>query len=197
MPTNTAAFLDEESSSLHYFEEYFEENIDQMAVDKMKQDMFVKVPIAASTKAAKGLDLIVATFYTKREYFEKKNTSKDNGNDLSIMSSSLDALGWKKVFVDMRRELPFAVSIPVISIMKNSFICPIQKLKFTKQVVESRDLAKVASGNPSKATVISLPLGHNAICAMSRGTVTLAMNSGGIPVVDSLASQLIKDISSW
>lgn len=140
---------------------------------------------------AKELGLVIASFHTMPS---KVQTDK-NMKDLTMMSSSLDALGWKKIFVDMRREIPFALSLPIGS-NSNPSNCPIQKLKTANKVVESRELAKVVSGNPSKA-LISLPLGHNAICAMSRGAVTLAMNSGGIPVVDSLAIQLTNDVSSW
>lgn len=203
VPTQTAAFLDEDSHSLHYFDEYFDENIDEMIVDDIKQEIGATAASEGSNKTnrsfkpslAEELGLVIATFHTKQGSFKDTATGVSSMKDLTVMSSSLDGLGWTKVFVDIRREIPLALSIPIGS--NNEHInCPIQKLKSSKKVVESRDLAKAVSGNPTK-TLISLPLGHNAICAMSRGAVTLAMNSGGMPVVDSLATKLTNDISSW
>lgn len=191
VPTLTAAFLDEESHSLHYFDEYFEETTDEKIADEVKHSIDATATNNNSCPAVE-LGLVIASFHTRQGDIQPDGSVKD----LTIMSSSLDALGWKKVFVDMRREIPFAISLPIGSNSKPSSNCPIQKLKSANKVVESRELAKVLSGNPSKA-MISLPLGHNAICAMSRGAVTLAMNGGGIPVVDSLATQLTNDVSSW
>ena len=162
---------------MHYFDEYFEEETTQ-------KDEISNTNISCP---AKDLGLVIATFHTQRESFEKD----ENMKELTIMASSLDALGWKKVFVDIRKEMPGAVSLPI-----GTNNCPIQKLKSANKVVESRELAKVVSSNPSRA-LVSLPLGHNAIVAMSRGPVTLAMNSGGMPVVESLAMHLTNDIASW
>jgi hypothetical protein len=198
VPTQTAAFLDEDSRSLHYVDEYFEEDIKRVDVDEINQDIDAANTIEESAKKkcpAKELGLVIATFHTKRGSFEHATNVDCATKDLTIMSSTLDALGWKKVFVDIRKEMPLAVSIPIGSNAEPARNCPIQKLKSAK-VVESRDLAKAVSGNPSRA-LISLPLGHNAIVAMSRGAVTLAMNGGGTPVVDSLAMHLTEDISSW
>lgn len=194
VPTQTAAFLDEDSHSLHYFDEYFEQ-------ENMKIDIGSTTTGNVSVKKilpcpAKEQGLVVAVFHTKQESREIAIKTCTNIKDLTVMSSSLDSLGWKKVFVDIRREIPLAVSLPVGSNIDPIHNCPIQKLKTANKVVESRDLAKAVSGNPSKA-MISLPLGHNAIVAMSRGAVTLAMNGGGMPVVDSLATHLTDDISSW
>lgn len=170
-----------------------------MDVDEVKQDTDAATTREGSTKKkcpAKELGLVIATFHTKRVSFDHATNVDSAMKDLTMMSASLDSLGWKKVFVDIRKEIPMAVSIPIGSNTEPGLNCPIQKLKSANKVVESRELAKALSGNPTKA-LISLPLGHNAIVAMSRGAVTLAMNGGGVPVVDSLAMHLTDDISTW
>ena len=195
VPTQTAAFLDEDSHSLHYFDEYFKQDNMKIDIDPTTDSNDCVKKILPCPAKEQGL--VVAVFHTKRDSQENAIKTCTNIKDLTVMSSSLDSLGWKKVFVDIRREIPLAVSLPVGSNIDPIHNCPIQKLKKTaNKVVESRDLAKAVSGNPSKA-MISLPLGHNAIVAMSRGAVTLAMNGGGMPVVDSLATHLTDDISSW
>ena len=115
-------------------------------------------------------------------------------NELAEMSSSLDSLGWKKVFIDIRKEIPLGVFLPTLSNSERNLDCPIRKLK-SSRAVESRDLARAISNSTSHR--ISLPLGHNAICAFSRGTVSKIINSGGRPVMDSLAIDLTKEISLW
>lgn len=200
VPTQTAAFLDEDSHSLHYFDEYHEEDISQMDVDGITKNIDATTTSTGSSKKsihchAKKQGLVIATFHTKRIYVDDAKKLDESIKELTLMSSTLDSLGWEKVFVDIRKEIPLAVSIPIGSNSDPVVNCPVQKLRSAK-VVESRELAKAVSRNPSKA-MISLPLGHNAIVAMSRGAVTLAMNGGGMPVVDSLALHLADDISSW
>ncbi|KAL7486772.1 hypothetical protein ACHAW6_012375 [Cyclotella cf. meneghiniana] len=203
VPTTTAAFLDKDSDSLHYFDNSFDDKSIEIA-EQIRKDMDTATSNEASAIESQNSDLscpaselglVVATCHTRRVSLDeliKRSTAK---NDLTVMSSSLDSLGWKKVFIDMRREIPLGVSIPISSDSELSQSCPVRKLKSANQV-ESRHLANALSRNPTKST-ITLPLGHNAICAMSRGAVTSALNGGGKPVVDSLAMQLTNDISSW
>ncbi len=134
-------------------------------------------------------------------YFLVTITKNDyKNNDLAIMSSSLDALGWKKIFIDMRKEIPIGATLPTsLAIIKTKSepeeTCPVRKLK-PNRVVGSRTLADAISQS-NKMDRITLPLGHNAICAFSRGAVSTKMNSGGRSVMDSLAIDLANEISSW
>ena len=90
----------------------------------------------------------------------------------------------------MRKEI---VSLP--SIFKSDDN-PIGQLKSSSNAaVKSCDLMKAISTTSSYR--LNLPLGHNAICAFERGTVSTAVNSGGRPVMDSLASDLANEISMW
>ncbi|KAL3796276.1 hypothetical protein HJC23_008596 [Cyclotella cryptica] len=199
VPTTTAAFLDKESDSLHFFENSFDvQTIDQIknneATTTSNEAPAIDNPNSDESCPASELGLVVATCHTRRVSMDEPLKSNTLANELTVMSSSLDSLGWKKIFIDMRREIPLGISIPIGS--EPSQACPVQRLKSASQVVESRDLANALSRNPTRST-ITLPLGHNAICAMSRGTVTSALNGGGKPVMDSLAIQLTNDISSW
>ena len=107
------------------------------------------------------------------------------------MSSSLDSLRWKKVFIDVRKEIPAAVSLPTFK--SDGTKCPVRQLKSSNQVVRSYDLDRAISALSSHR--LGLPLGHNVLCAFSRGTVRTAINSGGRPVMDSLAIDLSNSIS--
>ena len=132
--------------------------------------------------------LIAATLYTKQNFRGKANVD----DDLTAMSSSLDSLGWRKILIDIRMETP-AISLPMFESWGSR--CPISQLKSLSSEVTSSDLAEAIS--TSSSCRIGLPLGHNAICAFSRGAVSTALNSGGRPVMDSLALDLTDDISQW
>jgi hypothetical protein len=197
VPGTTAAFLDKDSESLHYFNEYVEELGDQVLVDSIRKG----IDKAETGCPASERGLVVATFHTPRvSVGELKQPSSKRANDLSVMATSLDSLGWKKVFIDIRKEIPLGVSLPALPIRSASeptLSCPIQQLKTTSRVVESRHLASAIASNPSKSTILSLPVGHNTICAYSRGPVSTAMNTGGRFVMDSLAIELTNEISLW
>jgi hypothetical protein len=64
-----------------------------------------------------------------------------------------------------------------------------------KAIIASRD-AKAAFASPRDGS-IHLPVGHNMICAFSRGRVSSHLNRGGRPVMDSLAREMVDDMLSW
>jgi hypothetical protein len=167
VPGSTAAFLNGESDYPHIFED--QRNADGCPASK------------------KGL--IAATLCTVPQRLNTQ-TSSNVDDDLTAMSSSLDSLGWRKIFVDTRRET-LALSLPVF--MSKGRECPIGQLKALSSNVRSSDLEKAIS--TSSIYGVSLPLGHNVICAFSRGAVSTALNRSGRPVMDSLALYLTNEIS--
>lgn len=93
VPVHTAAFLHDESDYPHHFVE-----------NRMQQ-----------TIVEEYADLCIATLHTPPQH---DNHSDDNfvvakdHDELAVMSRSLDALGWRKVFVDPRKIVP-KVSNPI------------------------------------------------------------------------------------
>ena len=185
VPGSTAAFLDGNSDSLHYFDaEDFESGREQEAQSKRQTTDRV---CPASEKG-----LFVATCYTRRVSMNSPLESATN--ELEVMSKTLDSLGWTKTFVDIRSEIPVSTKLP--SMFSSSIHdCPIRKLSSNCQPVSSKDLCTAISS--ARGNRISLPLGHNAICAFERGGFSTAFNKRGRPVMDSLAMNLVEDISMW
>ena len=205
VPAATAAFLHEESSHAHFWD--------------------------ASSGDSEWDKSIVAILHTQPSYSSslskdcKDDLFGDCDDELHAMSKSLDSLGWKKVIVDLRSEIP-AVGIPNL-IRKNSLVMkvkqqngnyqddgitdegfeenlvPVQngtlsdseelrKSLRRKGSIASRD-AKEAFGSPRDGS-LHLPVGHNMICAFSRGRVSSHMNRGGRPVMNALAKELVDEI---
>jgi len=95
VPTGTAAILHPKSSSMHRF-----------ADDDDDDQLFYREN-----------QMIIATLHTISNNDEQMvQQSIDEGEDEELveMTKKLDALGWKKVFVDMRGEIPIGIPLPTI-----------------------------------------------------------------------------------
>jgi hypothetical protein len=110
------------------------------------------------------------------------------------MSQSLDALGWKKVFIDVRETIPIRLPLPNLTKLSSRNIfgksVNASNMFFQKQpgqtgVFESGELAQALS-LPDK--VMAFPVGHNMMVAFSRTPLSSYFNRGGRPVVDQLVS---------
>jgi len=203
VPAATAAFLHEESSYTHFW------------------DM--------SSGDSEWDKSIVAILHTQPSYSSslsrdcRDDRFGDCDDELHAMSKSLDSLGWKKVIVDLRSEIP-AVGIPSV-IRKSSLVMKAtskqkngnydgitdefgeEKYSQNGTLADSEGFraslrlkgsiasrdAKEAFGSPRDGS-LHLPVGHNMICAFSRSRVSSHMNRGGRPVMDALAKELVDDI---
>ena len=189
VPTNTAAFLSVNSTYPH------------MPIAKSKED-------CANDESGKK-SMIVATFHTPsedelnsminkemKEDREEEQYVERHVDELHEMSESLDKLGWKKVFVDLRDELP-SIKVPRIQIpfvSKENETVDFESLKNSGRSVSSMDISAVVGQKDNR---VSVPLGHNMIVAFSRSPLSTYMNRGGRSIVDNLAQDLARDIFSW
>ena len=201
VPAETAAFLSDQSTYPHHF------SIEEMEKDDDSCDRLV----------VSETGLVVATLHTPPNE-AGACLNEEHEDELVQMSTRLDALGWKKVFVDIRKEVP-RIAIPRrlskglrtsllgskstgdLSFPNNSSEEDVREsihdLK-QKKVVESREVAKSVKEDPADPYHrLHLPVGHNMIVAFSRTRISTFMNKGGRPVVDALAKELVEDIFAW
>lgn len=198
VPTETAAFLHPESTHSHCF---------------VENDLGC---YGGGTEGAKH-ELIVALFHTHRTktspYVDENNNEKEydiNNADLLTMSLSLDSLGWKKVFVDLRRNLPTLSFPKVLSSLLNrtaNSVTTAGNVTVANSldtvltrgrngfVVESKALAS-AFNHPvtSGPFQIYFPNAHNMICAWSRNRRGAHVYQEGRPVMDAMAEDVVKDM---
>jgi hypothetical protein len=201
VPAETAAFLSDQSTYPHHFSMEEQDNGDD------------------STVVVDESGLVIATLHTPPGQ-ASSCLNEEHEDELVQMSTALDALGWTKIFIDIRKEVP-RIAIPrrlsegfrkgtsmlskssgdLLSSPSNNseedVTASIKELK-QKKVVESRDVAKsVKLDADDQYHRLHLPVGHNMIVAFSRGRLSTFMNKGGRPVVDALAKELVEDIFSW
>lgn len=218
VPTATAAFLSENSSYPHHFVDESMEIVSpsEAEFDNRKRRLSKEQSDDLIEPAQKRL--FVATLHTHRTHNEttvsiesgsssmqdpvpSENEHKD---EFHHMSESLDKLGWKKVFIDIRSELPTVelpqsfrkrqLSLRNTDVTADDMKC-IHTLKKQRKSLPSKDLASaIALPNDNR---VSWPLGHNMIVAFSRSRMSTFMNKGGRPVVNAVAKELVEDIFAW
>lgn len=105
VPAQTAAFLSQKSSYPHHFRMENSQEEDRLVVDDNGLVIAtLHTPQAPHHRSQNGADDVAVdnSFYV----------DQTEENELAQMSSSLDGLGWSKVFVDMRKQLP-RISFPI------------------------------------------------------------------------------------
>lgn len=200
VPAETAAFLSDQSTYPHHFSMEEKENGDD------------------STIVVDESGLVIATLHTPPGH-ASSCLNEEHEDELVQMSTALDALGWTKRFVDIRKEVP-RIAIPrrlsegllkrtnLLSKSSGDMSSPptnsegdvtasMRELK-QKGVVESRDVAKsVKLDADDPYHRLHLPVGHNMMVAFSRSRISTFINKGGRPIVDALANELVEGIFSW
>jgi hypothetical protein len=136
------------------------------------------------------------------------------------MSSGLDQLGWKKVIVDLRNEMPMKLPVPrprrifprivkkwnsdVTDAESEIVADKVKDYEFDKmsstpvspsssKILESRDVANAYS---IPDDFIGLPLGHNTMVAVPQSRLTFVFK-GGRPLMDKLAEEMIDEILNF
>jgi hypothetical protein len=193
VPAHTAAFLSTASEYPHHFDD--DDSNDE-------QDLIVE---------EKGL--VVAKVYTPPSS-EDSPIDPDSGYDeLALMSASLDSLGWKKVFIDVRKEIP-KIPLPQLLLRRSSgndsgsfsdadtgdeiaTEQPTIGHLRERRVVGSKDVAAAVTKPLFESDQFHWPVGHNMIVAFSRSRLSSYLNRAGRPFVDGLAKELVKDILSF
>lgn len=197
VPTKTSAFL--HGSTMHKV-------VGNVLEDRQDNDAFL---LSAFTKQ---------TYNVQRVPPEVMKNDRSSKTDEHLqMSKSLDSLGWKKVFVDVRHLSPIkhirpplskrnsrkalseSISSKTLSCTQSSSLS--DNLSDTSSTtktsydteLESEELAKLLS----KGDSISLPVGHTVMIANSKTKFSARMNAGGKAVMNSLAQDFVQELLDW
>lgn len=160
MPTSTAAFLDQHSSSSH----------------SLRCQDYCQPFIVAVANTDKNNEILL-----------KKEEADDK-----IMSLKLDAMGWEKVFIDVREYIP-GFTIPFAKKTSreklNDFIqSRVEKMDQEVVNIEARELYKLMRGSEKK----QLPVGHQVMIANSKNEAYKHYTKTGRPVMDHLGQEIVE-----
>jgi len=184
VPTNTAAFLSEGSMYTH-------RPADPMLLGKDDNEM----------KEDEKNSFIVAVLTTEQNSDILKGNKGEEDDYLPTMSNNMDALGWTKVFIDVREKIPGPrlprLRLPFTKTSNrrqkwNDFLQEkVSKSKtYESTPVFSRDLARLMNGSET----VGLPIGHQVMVANSKSKTYSSMTANGQPVMDKLANDLLHAI---
>jgi hypothetical protein len=124
VPMQTAAFLSNASNYPHHFEEQI---IEQLEENENHTEYNGNRLVGDGNNNSSGL--VIATLHTPPQphasgagdHSERRDDEEEDEDDeLLQMSNSLDSLGWKKVFVDVRKQIP-RISLPTSLLRRSSF----------------------------------------------------------------------------
>jgi hypothetical protein len=183
VPTKTAAFLCENSRYPHIFQ---------------RCDKFLTSPWIAGIFQTKKMDKNMYEIISEYKTTTAEHNT-DEVNDQIELSVSLDSLGWKKVFVDVRDLLPFSIRIPWINektLLEHTYTKGKEKSEegcADDIIFESRELIPFVTASNR----LSVPLGHTTMVANSKTEFISWLNSKGRSVMDNFAIELINDMKSW
>ena len=143
-----------------------------------------QVPTPTAAFLSKTSNYIHERLPDKKDYLLSVQTEVTEVYDRDDASQCLDALGWTKVFLDVRREIPLP-SIPLL--FAEEPIVPADRELWTSYQLRE---TMIQRGKTWK-----LPLGHMVSCANSRDRFNRWMNSRGQPFMDQLALDLLELMS--
>ena len=170
VPTATAAFL-ADTESPHYTQE-------------SKPPFMLTVTTPRDEGVLKSIAMATAS---SPEEDERQSSSPSTPQHVpaSTMARTLDALGWTKVFCDVRDKL---VSVPVPFKEETS-----SEFK-VKETWSSHELKTQVASRVILDKKWSIPFGHTMLIANSKSEFYAKLNSGGMPFVDQLTTEFLEDV---
>jgi hypothetical protein len=174
VPTPTAAFWADTDSVHHVVEDYSDNTSerDEEDVENPEEDrprgIVMKLVTAAQTKRK------------RKDEDNMEDSSTFKTATTSLMSVKLDQLGWTKVLVDVRNEMP------IITLRskerKESTTNHQKKTEWTsRELLEQFDTGRL----------LSVPIGHTVMVANAKNEFYRKINKAGVPIMDYLAKEMI------
>lgn len=200
VPTATAAFLSRNSTFPHRIRisSSSSSSSDKEEEDENVQDAPSFIVAVAETEPNRHL-----LVQDVNDHGGTNIDGDDSGGKkckIHAMSVKLDALGWQKVFVDVREYIPLpGIALPSFLTRGsrerwNDFLKSVQEIedgkKGLKKVVSSKDLEKFMSSSDR----IDVPVGHQVMVANSKNPNYSSFTSKGRPVMDYFAKWLVRNL---
>ncbi|KAL3808490.1 hypothetical protein ACHAXA_009815 [Cyclostephanos tholiformis] len=228
VPTTTAAFLHERSGVAHHV--LVTRGVNNGNVDEVGEGGRLG---GGEYDGQGGVpSFIVAVCRTESQHPSSSGTENSFGggggggdvldDELLLMSQSLDALGWTKVFIDVRDYLPvtgmstptwlrsssgtldnlirerMGLNLRSLAVSGDNIMCDNDSGGGGADTTNNRVGCILTSQELARSTNVSdsmdLPLGHAVMVANSKNERYSQLNSAGRPVMDKLAKDIIDDI---
>jgi pimeloyl-ACP methyl ester carboxylesterase len=116
-----------------------------------------------------------------------ESAPRDSGDcDKEDMAGCLDSVGWTKILLDIRDDLPFpAISNPFWKKQPAEPPVPEKKLWTSQELMDTFD-------RRSPGSSWKIPLGHQVLSVNSKNNLYSRISSGGQPTMDQLGKDLLE-----
>jgi len=177
VPTSTAAFLSASSSTPH-------RRIDSAAPPDCHQDQ--GKDDGKSTLFHVNASYPTIRFQTHCTFSETRQSipARDGNDPVASYALSLDSLGWTKVFLDVRSHIP---ALWKRGTRRHDLHEMAQEPQSYYTSSELHDRLSVFDWN-------TLPFGHSFIVASTKNPMYTWFYSGGRPLVDLIAKELVQEM---
>ena len=105
----------------------------------------------------------------------------------TTMARTLDAMGWTKVFCDVRDKL-LSVPVPFRGEERSS------EFDTDKESWTSHELKAVIANRIVHDKKWPIPFGHTMLIANSKSEFYAKLNQGGLPFVKAMTSEFLDDV---
>jgi len=222
VPTQTAAFLCEDSDVCHTLITHRDRKEIHIESEKSRNngeqnELENDRSFIEDSGNGECPSFVVAILRTDQQPWSSPSSSGSDSpsSELLKMSQALDALGWKKVFIDVRNRIPVP-GITMPAWLRSSWRCLDDLIKDLTHrpyrsedqnigenggtsmdtrnegecVLTSKDLAR----STTIAETLHFPLGHTVMVANSKSETYSKLNSQGRPVMDKLSEDMIREV---
>jgi hypothetical protein len=210
VPTETAAFLNADSKVENKV-------IACRDVEKLSVGDDGKHEREESSNGVRVPPFVVAIVQTEQQPIESTQSldSTTPSEELLKMSQSLDALGWTKVFIDVRNRIPLPGIpkpswrlLPFPSALSSKLPepdTPLDDLIHSRGYKKDNDASEAAKEvltvtsseliqSTNAGETVHFPMGHTVMVANSKSDAYTRLNFQGRPVMDKLAEDMLIDV---
>ena len=134
----------------------------------------------------------------------KGEESRDEENDRLQMCQCLDSLGWTKVFIDMRQNIPLGVNIQWLPWLRIFFVnaeltkttlLDLQNKHEEKGSVTSKDVCMALSFPHDDH--YKFPVGHWIALLVTQSRIASYITKSGRPFINMVSHNMMRDIVEW
>lgn len=175
VPTSTAAFLSGSSQVLHVMDEK-SMSIPPRTGDTEEDNMLHVNSIFPTVRFQ------TQRCMTESPVVEELTRAAMSNDDILLFSQRLDSLGWTKIFVDVRSHIP--------AMWKRGHRAQHWDRILQQSTYTSAELNNIMSTFDWN----TLPFGHSFLVASSKNSMYRWFYSGGRPLVDCIAKELVQEM---
>lgn len=192
VPTPTAAFWADTDSVHHVLEDFTNvskeeeegKDVENSVVQDRPRGIIMKLATTTQTKRKRHQE-------EEEEECNEDEISSSDAATASLLSTKLDQLGWTKVLVDVRDEMPINLNRPEEREEANTSSSDSDSTTSAPEEKKTQWTSRELLEQFDTGRLLSVPIGHTVLVANSKNEFYRKINKAGVPIMDYLAKELV------